>query len=93
MPGKITLYLEELRAPFFTASTIPVLLGTAIVWCNQGYIHWGYFVLTLVGGVCMHAGTNIANDYFEALEDKKIFFRTIEARSGRLIEMINSKID
>jgi cell division protein ZapA len=39
------------------------------------------------------AALNIANDYFEALEDKKIFFRTIEARSGRLIEMINSKID
>jgi cell division protein ZapA len=39
------------------------------------------------------AALNIANDYFEAIEDEKDFFRTIEARSGRLIEMINSQID
>ncbi len=39
------------------------------------------------------AALNIANDYFEAIEDKNLFLRTIEARSGRLIEMINSQID
>jgi cell division protein ZapA len=39
------------------------------------------------------AAMNIANDYFEALENQKEFFRTIEARSGRMIEMINSQID
>jgi len=39
------------------------------------------------------AAMNIANDYFEAIEDKKTFCRTIEARSGRLIEMINAQID
>jgi cell division protein ZapA len=39
------------------------------------------------------AALNIANDYFAAIEDKKIFSQTIEARSGRLIEMINSQID
>ena len=39
------------------------------------------------------AAMNIANEYFEAIEDKNTFCRTIEARSGRLIEMINSQID
>jgi cell division protein ZapA len=39
------------------------------------------------------AAMNIANDYFEALENQKEFFRTIEARSGRMIEMISSQID
>jgi cell division protein ZapA len=39
------------------------------------------------------AAMNIANDYLEAMEDQKDFFQTIEARSGRLIEMISSKID
>ena len=39
------------------------------------------------------AAMNIANDYFVAIEDRKIFFQTIEARSGRLIEMISSQID
>lgn len=39
------------------------------------------------------AAMNIANDYLEAVDDKKAFTRTIEAKSGRLIEMIDSQID
>ncbi len=39
------------------------------------------------------AALNIANDYFEAVEGQKIFWQSIEARSGRLLEMINSKIE
>jgi len=61
------LWLLETRAPFFTAVVVPVLLGTLIAWARQGTWHWGYFLLTLVGGVCLHAGTNIANDYFDHL--------------------------
>lgn len=39
------------------------------------------------------AALNIANDYFEAVEGQKSFWQSVEARSGRLIEMINSKIE
>jgi cell division protein ZapA len=39
------------------------------------------------------AALNIANDYLQAVEDQKTFWQSIEARSGRLIEMINSKIE
>jgi cell division protein ZapA len=39
------------------------------------------------------AAMNIANDYLEAVEDKKAFTRTIEDKSGRMIEMIDSQID
>ncbi len=59
------LWLEEVRAPFFTASIIPVVLGAIIAWSTTGEFHWGYFLLTLIGGVCMHAGTNVANDYYD----------------------------
>ncbi|OGB90432.1 1,4-dihydroxy-2-naphthoate octaprenyltransferase [candidate division WOR-1 bacterium RIFCSPHIGHO2_01_FULL_53_15] len=65
--GKIFSLLEEIRAPFLTASIIPVLLGTAIAWARTGNFHFGYFFLALLGGVCLHAGTNIANDYFDHL--------------------------
>jgi 1,4-dihydroxy-2-naphthoate octaprenyltransferase len=57
--------IEELRAPFFTASIVPVLLGTAIAWAKGNVFGWGYFLLTLLGIVCLHAGTNIINDYFD----------------------------
>lgn len=67
MRGKLKLWLLELRAPFFTASVVPVVLGAVIAWQRKGTFHWGYFLLTLVGGVLLHAGTNVANDYFDYL--------------------------
>ncbi len=62
---KLKLYLLELRAPFFTASIVPVVLGTAIAWSSEGTFHLVYFSLTLVGAVLIHAGINVSNDYFD----------------------------
>jgi cell division protein ZapA len=39
------------------------------------------------------AALNIANDYFKAVEGQKNFWQSIEARSGRLIALIDSKIE
>ena len=39
------------------------------------------------------AALNIANDYFKAVEGQKNFLQSIENRSGRLIAMIDSKIE
>ncbi len=65
--GRLKIYIEELRAPFFTASVIPVILGTAIAWEQAGRIAWPLFILTLIGGMLLHAGANVANDYFDHL--------------------------
>ena len=67
MSGKLKLWLLELRAPFLTASVVPVVLGAVIGWQRVGAFHWGYFLLTLVAAMSIHAGTNIANDYFDHL--------------------------
>jgi 1,4-dihydroxy-2-naphthoate octaprenyltransferase len=55
------------RPKFFTASILPVLLGTA----------WGYkvgsqfdaasFIVALMATVCVHAGANVLNDVFDEL--------------------------
>jgi cell division protein ZapA len=39
------------------------------------------------------AALNIANDYFKAVEGQKNFWQNIETRSGRLIAMIDSKME
>jgi 1,4-dihydroxy-2-naphthoate octaprenyltransferase len=60
-------FISAIRAPFFTGVIIPVILGSVLAW-HSGYpIHWGYFFLTLVGIVCIHAGANTINDYFDHL--------------------------
>lgn len=62
---KLKLYLQELRAPFFTASIIPVLFGTALAFNLTGRFDLVFFLAALIGGMCLHAGANIANDYFD----------------------------
>lgn len=64
MPGrKIQIWLEEVRAPFFTAVLVPVLLASVMAWQHGYPIQIGYFFLTLLGAIFMHAGTNVMNDY------------------------------
>ncbi|GIV83317.1 MAG: hypothetical protein KatS3mg052_0324 [Candidatus Roseilinea sp.] len=51
--------------PFsFTASLVPVTLG-AVLAAYDGYFDLWLFALTLIGSVLIHAGTNLANDYFD----------------------------
>jgi 1,4-dihydroxy-2-naphthoate octaprenyltransferase len=59
------LWVIKTRAPFFTASIVPIVLGTLVAWAGTGTFFPGYFLLTLVGGVCLHAGINMTNDYFD----------------------------
>jgi len=63
--GKAKIWFAELRAPFFTAAIAPVLLGGAMAWQETDAFDTGLFLLTLIGAVLAHAGTNMVNDYFD----------------------------
>ncbi len=52
------------RAPFFSATIVPVLLGTAVAW-YEGSIHWDLFMAVLVGTVAINAAFDMSNDYFD----------------------------
>lgn len=58
-------WIKAIRAPFFTASAIPVLVGTALAWNMTGKFTLGKFILVLVGVPLFNAGTNLANDYYD----------------------------
>ncbi len=62
---RLRLWLRAVRAPFFQAVLVPLVLGTAAAWYHTGRFHLGYFLLALVGVVSINAGTNLANDYFD----------------------------
>ncbi|MFC1504317.1 1,4-dihydroxy-2-naphthoate octaprenyltransferase [Spirochaetota bacterium] len=61
----IQVWIKAMRAPFFQAVIIPVLVGTAIAYFHTGQFHAGYFILTLIGAICINGGTNLTNDYFD----------------------------
>jgi 1,4-dihydroxy-2-naphthoate polyprenyltransferase len=58
-------WIKALRAPFFTASIIPVVIGALLAWNNRYQFDWTIFLLTLLMAVCVHGGVNLSNDYFD----------------------------
>jgi 1,4-dihydroxy-2-naphthoate octaprenyltransferase len=58
-------WIRLARVPFLTGTIVPVVLGTVMAWVSSGFFNAVYFVLALVGAMCLHLGTNIFNDYFD----------------------------
>ena len=55
------------RPPFFTASVLPVLLGTAWGYREAGMFDANAFLLALAAVVCAHGATNVLNDVYDDL--------------------------
>src|SRR3989338_7681286 len=62
---KLKLWLRALRAPFLTATLVPVILGSAAAWHDFDVFSWPLFFLALIGAVFIHLGVNLSNDYFD----------------------------
>jgi 1,4-dihydroxy-2-naphthoate octaprenyltransferase len=63
--GGKSAWLRELRAPFFTGSIVPITLGAAVSWYYSGLFNLWIFLLSLGVTICLHAGANVVNDYFD----------------------------
>ncbi len=63
----VKIWLKAIRVPFFTATIIPVILGSTIAWHDTDSFMWLRFWLTMCAALLIHAGTNLANDYFDHL--------------------------
>ena len=62
----ITLFLAS-RPNFLVASAAPVLVGSALGYATAGTFSPVLFVLALLAIMALHAGANMANDYFDHL--------------------------
>lgn len=58
-------WIRVSRAPFLSASALPVILGASLAWSAKGSFDAGLFALALFGIVLIHAGANLANEYFD----------------------------
>jgi 1,4-dihydroxy-2-naphthoate octaprenyltransferase len=61
----LKIWVAEMRAPFFTASFVPVILGAVMAWHEKHSFDLLYFTLTLIGVLALHTATNTLNDYFD----------------------------
>jgi len=78
---RLKTVIKVTRAPFFASLIASVIVGTAVAW-REGILHWGYFLLTLVGIVCINAGLNMSNDYFDHLSGNDEINRELTPFSG-----------
>ena len=66
-PNKLAIYFAATRPPFILATIIPILLGFAYGHYHGFEINWLYSFLAVLAGIFLHAGVNVLNDYYDAL--------------------------
>ena len=76
----IKTYLRALRLPFLAGSIIPLITGSAFVF-QRGWFSPLAFLMALVGVGALHLGSNLLNDYYDALGSDPINMR-LTAFSG-----------
>jgi 1,4-dihydroxy-2-naphthoate octaprenyltransferase len=64
--SKLSLWFQAVRPFSFTASAVPILVGSFLAWriMPDGF-DWVVFVVVLLAGVIYHAATNLISDYFD----------------------------
>ena len=63
-PG-LKVWFLEMRAPFFTATIVPTTFGAVFAWYEGVAFDVLLFIITVLGVLFLHAGTNVVNDYFD----------------------------
>jgi 1,4-dihydroxy-2-naphthoate octaprenyltransferase len=64
--SKSSLWFQAVRPFSFTASAVPILVGSFLAWLEMSAgFNWGVFFLVLIAGLIYHAATNVISDYFD----------------------------
>lgn len=63
--SKLVIFFLASRPKFLAASAAPVLVGSALGCAATGAFNTILFVLALLAIMALHAGANMANDYFD----------------------------
>jgi 1,4-dihydroxy-2-naphthoate octaprenyltransferase len=63
--SKLITLFHASRPNFLAASASPVLVGSSLAYAITGSFNFGLFILALLAIMALHAGANIANDYFD----------------------------
>ena len=69
---KVTIWLNQIRAPFLLLSVFLVFIGVAKAYVD-GYVNWLYSILVLTGVVLTHISVNLFNelsDYETGIDSK-----------------------
>jgi 1,4-dihydroxy-2-naphthoate octaprenyltransferase len=79
---KLKSILHASRPNFLAASIAPVLVGSSLAYAVTGSFNFGLFVLALLAIMLLHAGANMANDYFDHLSGNDWANKNVTPFSG-----------
>jgi 1,4-dihydroxy-2-naphthoate polyprenyltransferase len=79
---KLIILFLAARPKFLTAGAAPVLVGSTLGFAVTGTFDWPLFLLALFAIMALHAGANIANDYFDHLSGNDWVNENITPFSG-----------
>ena len=65
--SKLKSLFQTSRPNFLAASAAPVLVGSTLAYAITGSFNFGLFILAMLAIMLLHAGANMANDYFDHL--------------------------
>jgi len=80
--SKLKVYFLAARPMFLTASTAPVVVGTALAYATAGVFEPVLFFLALFAITAIHSGANIINDYYDHLSGNDWINRNYTPFSG-----------
>jgi len=63
--SKLVILFLAFRPKFLVASVAPILVGSCLGYTVAGAFQTHLFILTMLAIMALHAGANIANDYFD----------------------------
>jgi 1,4-dihydroxy-2-naphthoate polyprenyltransferase len=63
-PSRPQVWFQAVRFFSFTASVVPIVVGSALSLANGAFSLW-LFLAMLVASILCHAGANLANDYYD----------------------------
>jgi 1,4-dihydroxy-2-naphthoate octaprenyltransferase len=66
-PSRWRIWLQAVRVFSFTASAIPILIGSALALVDRRFEPL-LFLVMLAASITCHAGANLANDYFDHIK-------------------------
>ncbi len=81
--NRVQVWAHAARPKTLVAGISPALIGVTLA-INQGVFNCTLFIFTLLTGICIQIGTNLANDYFDFIKgadtsERKGFLRVTQA--------------
>lgn len=70
--SSLRVWIRAAHIQFYTAVLVPSLLGAAVARYQTGSFSWSLLLITLTGLCLAHAGTNMANDYYDYLSGNDV---------------------